>query len=169
MGAILSGFTALSPLTLQSPRLFAWSGRIGRLRYINYTAAAFWLSVVLGAAAGLALRATAWVLLSQVLGMLVSLLLLGVFTLALARRRLMDMGHSGWLALLLLAPLLNIAMLLWLLLGKGEVGANRHGAPPVANSAVVNVLAGIVVVLTVAGVAYLMVVQPMQPDPLSHM
>lgn len=165
----MSGFTALSPLTLQSPRLFAWSGRIGRLRYINYSAAAFWLSVVLGAAAGLALRATAWVLLSQAIAMLLSFLLLGVATLALARRRLMDMGHSGWFALLLLAPLLNAAVLLWLLLGKGEPGANRHGAPPVANSPVVKVLAGVVVVLTVAGVAYLLLVQPVAHDPLSHL
>lgn len=156
------------PLTLQSPHLFAWSGRIGRLRYINYSAAAFWLSVVLGVAAGLALRATALALLSQLLGMVLSFLLLGVFTLALARRRLMDMGHSGWFALLLLAPMVNVAVLLWLLLGKGEAAANQHGAPPVANTALVKALAAAVVVLTVAGVTYLMLAHPFYPDPVSH-
>lgn len=164
----MHSLSSAPPLALQSPRLFAWSGRIGRLRYINYSAAAFWLSVVLGVAAGLGLRATAWVLLSQVLGMLLSFLLLGVFTLALARRRLMDMGHSSWLALLLLVPLLNVAVLGWLLLGKGEIGANRHGAPPAANTTLVKALAAVVAVLAVAGMAYLMLVQPLQPAPLSH-
>ncbi|WP_181259221.1 DUF805 domain-containing protein [Pseudoduganella armeniaca] len=164
----MHSFTSAPPLTLQSPRLFAWSGRIGRLRYINYSAAAFWLSVFLGVAIGLALRKTSLALLSQLLGSLISLLLLGVFALALARRRLMDMGHSGWFALLLLAPLLNIAVLLWLLLGKGEAGANRHGAPPVANTALVKVLAAVVVVLAVAGGTYVMLAQPGYPDPVSH-
>ncbi|WP_193615704.1 DUF805 domain-containing protein [Massilia sp. YMA4] len=164
----MHSFTSSPPLALQSPRLFAWSGRIGRLRYINYSAAAFWLSVVLGVAAGLALRATAWVLLSQLLGTLISFLLLGVFALALARRRLMDMGHSGWFALLLLAPLVNVALLLWLLLGAGEAGANRHGAPPVANSLLVKALAGVVVVLTMAGMAYLLLLQPVPQDPWGH-
>jgi uncharacterized membrane protein YhaH (DUF805 family) len=164
----LHSFTSSPPLALQSPRLFAWSGRIGRLRYLNYTAAAFWLSVLLGVAAALALRATSWALLSQVLGTLISFLLLGVFTLALARRRLMDMGHTGWFALLLLAPLLNVAVLLWLLLGKGDAGANRHGAPPVANTTVVKVLAVAVAVLAVAGTTYLITVQPAYPDRVGH-
>lgn len=164
----MHSFTSVAPLTLQSPRLFAWSGRIGRLRYINYSAAGFWLSVFLGVAIGLALRKTSLALLSQVLGTLISLLLLGVFTLALARRRLMDMGHSGWFALLLLAPLLNVAVLLWLVLGKGEAGANRHGAPPVANTTVVKALAAVVTVLAVGGMTYLMLVQPGYPDPVSH-
>jgi uncharacterized membrane protein YhaH (DUF805 family) len=164
----LHSFTSSPPLALQSPRLFAWSGRIGRLRYLNYTAAAFWLSVLLGVAAALALRATSWALLSQVLGTLISFLLLGVFTLALARRRLMDMGHTGWFALLLLAPLLNVALLLWLRLGKGDAGANRHGAPPVANTTVVKVLAVAVAVLAVAGTTYLITVQPAYPDRVGH-
>jgi len=47
-------------------------------------------------------------------------------------KRLHDMEHSGWYALLLLVPIANIALGLFLTFKKGTVGPNSFGADPVA-------------------------------------
>jgi MFS family permease len=51
---------------------------------------------------------------------------LGVFIPA-AARRLHDLGWSGWLALLLFVPGVNVVALLMLLLAPGKAEANAHG------------------------------------------
>ena len=61
-----------------------------------------------------------------VLAMDVAFVVLGVL---LAIRRLHDMNASGWWAALLIAPLVNVIVLLVLAFTRGSEGANRFGPP----------------------------------------
>lgn len=47
--------------------------------------------------------------------------------LSLAIRRLHDMNRSGWLSLLMLVPIINIGLGVWLLLAPGTKGPNDYG------------------------------------------
>lgn len=48
-----------------------------------------------------------------------------------AAKRFHDLGQSGWLFLLLLVPIVNVCVGLWLLFGPGESCGNRFGPQPV--------------------------------------
>jgi len=117
------------------PKPFAVSGRIGRVRYLAYSfigmllvmLAAAILGGVLGASG--ASEGVSGALVQIVVGSLVLAL-----TLILARRRLNDMGRTGWWGLMLLVPLLNFIATVWLVFGKGDDGANAYGPPPAPNS-----------------------------------
>ncbi|MBS3932920.1 MAG: DUF805 domain-containing protein [Truepera sp.] len=50
-----------------------------------------------------------------------------VATFSYSIRRLHDTGHSGYFALLLFVPLVNIALVLYLLVMPGTRGPNRYG------------------------------------------
>jgi uncharacterized membrane protein YhaH (DUF805 family) len=63
------------------------------------------------------------------LNAIVSLVLL-VPNLAVAVRRLHDVGRSGWWLLILLVPLIGIVVLLIWYLSRGEDGPNRFGTDP---------------------------------------
>jgi len=49
-------------------------------------------------------------------------------------RRLHDLGHSGWWILLFLIPIGNVLFLFYLILFKGENGANIYGPDPITGS-----------------------------------
>lgn len=49
------------------------------------------------------------------------------FNLILIIRRLHDRNHSGWLAILLLIPILNFVFFLYLCVMKGTATSNRYG------------------------------------------
>lgn len=51
------------------------------------------------------------------------------FTFVFTIRRLHDRSHSGWLSLLLLVPLANIGIALYLLFAPGDAKSNAYGAP----------------------------------------
>lgn len=114
---------------------FAVHGRIGRVRYLAYSFGAMivllLIAIVLGALLGAlgAGPAVAAGLMQVLVGTLMA-----AANLVIARRRLHDMGKSGWWGVLLLVPLLNIVVTLWLALGKGDEGANAFGPPPAPNS-----------------------------------
>lgn len=114
---------------------FSFDGRIRRIEYLLssllggiVTAIAFWLGVgtaLFGAASGsgsgfgfgmfigfIALIAGLW------------------FTIAQDVKRLHDVDKSGWLLLLILIPIVNIALALYMLFADGTVGPNRYGADP---------------------------------------
>lgn len=55
------------------------------------------------------------------------LLVMAVFALSFYIRRWHDLGHSGWMSLLQLIPLVNLLVLIYLLCAKGEEGANAYG------------------------------------------
>jgi len=140
------------------PKLFSLSGRIGRVRYLAYGIGAGLLMLPLavllmgvgfltGAAAGPDAAAGG--------GLLGVLLLYGLsfaITLVLARRRLNDMGKTGWLGLLMLVPLVNVIVGLWLLFGPGDAQANEYGPAPAPNTTGVLILAWVLPVIFVLGI-----------------
>lgn len=137
------------------PRLFSAQGRIGRLRYIAYSFGAQMIALVLaGLGAGLLFPVIRNLDASPALaGSLMFLCYAPVLLtlLVMARRRLNDLDQSGWLALLMLLPLINILLSLVLLFWPGSKGANRFGPPPARNGVLV-VLFALVVPLATIGV-----------------
>lgn len=135
------------------PELFAVNGRIGRLRYMAYSVVLGLLSflalVVVGAVIGVVMAVTksnSGVVLAALLGYIPVL----AVTFILAKRRLNDMGHSGWLSLLLMVPLVGLFVWLWLMIGAGDPDANKYGPPPSENTTLVIVGACIMPLLLVA-------------------
>ncbi|SFG21785.1 Uncharacterized membrane protein YhaH, DUF805 family [Duganella sp. CF458] len=137
------------------PKFFSLSGRIGRVRYWAFSMGAgllmipimiltMGLGALTGAVAGAGVEGGAS---GGVLGAVVAYGLSFAITLVLARRRLNDLGKSGWLGLLMLVPLVNIFMALWLLFGPGDAQANEYGPPPASNSTFLKVVAWVVPVL----------------------
>lgn len=63
---------------------------------------------------------------------LVAVLLLNIASIMWSVRRLHDINLSGWWALLLWLPVINIGPLCYLLIAKGTAGDNRFGPDPLA-------------------------------------
>lgn len=129
------------------PKLFSLEGRIGRVRYLGYGFAIGMLMIPLmfvmtllgglgGAFGGMG-------------GMVLGYVIYIAATFVLARRRLNDLGKSGWLSLLLLVPLVNIGVGLWMLFGEGDQGSNEYGPAPAPNTTGVIILAWSIPVVTV--------------------
>jgi uncharacterized membrane protein YhaH (DUF805 family) len=116
------------------PKPFAASGRIGRVRYLAYSFVGMLIVMLAASILGGVLGATGSS--EQVSGataqIVVGALVLAL-TLILARRRLNDMGKTGWWGLLLLVPLLNFVVTLWLVFGRGDASVNAYGPPPGPN------------------------------------
>ncbi|WP_170289128.1 DUF805 domain-containing protein [Massilia sp. YMA4] len=131
----MTDFPAAPAGAVQQPQPFALHGRIGRVRYLAYSFGAMiallLVAIVLGALLGAigAGPAVAAGLMQLLVGTLMA-----AANLVIARRRLHDLGKAGWWGVLLLVPLLNIAVTLWLAIGKGDEGENAYGAPPAPNS-----------------------------------
>ena len=127
-----------------TPSIFQLRGRIGRVRYLAYgfvfgilvLLASALVATVAGEAAATWLSAAATAALGVLLGV----------------RRLHDLGRSGWIALGMLVPFVNLAIGLWLLCAPGDAGANRFGPAPGPNTRPLIVLAWAVPVIVVAGV-----------------
>lgn len=122
------------------PHVFAVRGRIGRLRYIAYGVGlgllALLLLFVVGAAMGVLMVVTkSNTGMTAAIGLAYLPMLAVMFI--LARRRLNDMGHSGWLSLLLLVPLVQFGVWLWLMIGAGDADENQYGRPPGDNTGLV--------------------------------
>ena len=138
------------------PRMFAMRGRIGRLRYLAYSIVLNILMLVVGGIlVGILASMSFAVDLLAVLLYIPSI----IVSLVMAIRRLNDMNQTGWLSVLILVPLVNFFVGLWLLFGPGTHGSNRYGPAPSPNTTAVKVLAwgglafGVVLVVIVAAVA----------------
>lgn len=152
-GAALSGMAG-SHETYE-PKLFAMKGRIGRLRYIAYLFGISILNMVPVMVIMGVLGATGMFAGSPDAMAGVSMLFyipLMVFSFVLAKRRFNDANRSGWLALLLLVPILNFVVSLYLLFAAGTEGDNDYGPAPSPNSTLVKVVAMIVPVVFIVGV-----------------
>jgi uncharacterized membrane protein YhaH (DUF805 family)/Tfp pilus assembly major pilin PilA len=118
-------------------KVFSASGRLGRVRYIGYSAG---LTFLFALVIGIAVAATASnpsVALSVTLVGYAAIL---VVTFLLAIQRAHDMNSTGWLALVALIPL--VSLLFWFV--PGTRGENDYGKQPPPNTAGVIVLACIV-------------------------
>lgn len=121
-------------------RILTSSGRIGRLRYIAYTVGLPMLVMMLvgllggliGGALGSSVGSTV------VLGIMgIGYIVVFVIVIMLTIQRCHDMDKSGWLALLLVIPLVNV--IFWFI--PGTDGENRFGLKPPPNGAGVILLA----------------------------
>jgi len=125
----------------QPVRLFSASGRIGRARYIAYGFGLYLLSMLAGVVGarlfgevGAVLATVAWVAMA-VLGVMLTI------------QRCHDFNVTGWLALLIVVPLANLAFLFI----PGTDGPNRFGAPTPPNSVGVLVVAWLIPGIVIAG------------------
>jgi uncharacterized membrane protein YhaH (DUF805 family) len=117
------------------PRLFSTAGRIGRVRYLAYVLGV-WVLVTLVAAPVILLLMVLLHSKSQQTAFLPAILSAVAMGLSfiVAKRRINDMNKSGWFALLLLIPFVNLAAGFWLLFCPGDKGANDFGPAPCGNS-----------------------------------
>ena len=110
--------------------VFSFSGRIRRIEYFLsclfggiVTGIAFWMGVFA------ALAGTGSFGLGVFIGFVV--LIGGIwFSLAQGVKRLHDLDKSGWLLIIGLIPIVNIAFGLYMIFADGTVGPNRYGNDP---------------------------------------
>jgi uncharacterized membrane protein YhaH (DUF805 family) len=131
------------------PLLWTASGRIGRVRYLAYHMLGILLVI---AAMGLALSTRN----SAIVGLLgfiygATAIAFYVYTFIWARRRLNDLGFSGWFQLVALIPLVNIILFLCLMFAPGEKETNKWGSRPLPSGPALLVLA-LIMPLGVVGV-----------------
>lgn len=118
------------------PRIFSTQGRIGRLRYLAYaTVAAVAAMLVTGVLGALLMGLTGSGDSGTGMAIMLGALYIPVLAVSfiMAKRRLNDLDRTGWLSLLLLVPLLNLVMALYLMFWPGTAGSNRYGPKPVPN------------------------------------
>jgi uncharacterized membrane protein YhaH (DUF805 family) len=138
------------------PTIFTTEGRIGRLRYLAYGVISYLcllpLALVMlligGIPTGDSGQASSIV---WILGGITYLALI-VMMFVLAKRRLNDLNQSGWLSLLLLIPLVNIVVSLWLVFAAGKKEQNSYGPYPVKNPLGVVLLALVLPLIFILGV-----------------
>lgn len=133
------------------PKVFSFSGRIGRLRYLAY--GLLWnlaASLVVGLIAFAAYNAANLVVVVLAIFASVAIAMVPMFSLTV--RRLNDLDNSGWWSLLYLVPLVSLALVIYVLFWPGTAGLNRFGAAPSANTPLVILGACIAAILTVASV-----------------
>ena len=133
---------------------YSLNGRIGRIQYLAY--GVIWglllsfiyaVVVLLGSMTGPSL--SGMILMLVFILMLPFLIYMYIF---LPRRRLHDLGKSGWWLLLLLVPIANLIMLLYLYFGRGQEGFNDYGLPPAPYTKVEFWLAMLVPIFSVLGI-----------------
>jgi len=120
----------LDPASEYQPvKIFSWRGRIGRLRYLAYSALGYFAMFVAAMVLGIVAAVSAQPAFVALIPLLVTVPYFA-FLVMLSVQRSHDMGWSGWSTLLLIVPL---APLVWVF-NRGCDGENRYGAPPPPNT-----------------------------------
>lgn len=118
-------------------RFFDWHGRVSRVQFLAYSTfnalialmLVALLFVMIGGFQGM-LNASSEQLPMSLLGASsVGVAVLFYLQLAVSKRRFNDLNKTGWLALLMLVPGVNVLVYLYLLAVKGSEGANYYGLP----------------------------------------
>lgn len=136
------------------PSLFSLHGRIGRLRYLAYS---FALSLIVMVIGGVFSAIVVGVTQNMGVAMIVLAIAIYIPSFALAfimaKRRLNDLDHSGWMSLLMLIPLANLILALYMIFAAGTPTTNRFGPRPVKNSRAVVIFGfGLPVFVCVIGI-----------------
>ncbi len=127
--------------------IFAWRGRIGRLRFLAYSMLMYIIAGVLSAiVAGIA-GATHAAGADTIINVVAYPVSIGLIMLVTIQRS-HDMGYTGWSALLALIPVVG---LIWVF-KAGTDGANEYGPPPVPNSLGVKLAALVFPAVAVIGI-----------------
>lgn len=120
---------------------YAKSGRIGRMRYLAYSA--IWCGVIL---ALLLLRAILANMLGNVIYVIFLIPVLVVLVYALfapAMRRFNDLNRSSWWAVLMLLPVINLLTVFYLSFQEGTEEENDYGLPAEPPTPWIKILGGI--------------------------
>ena len=121
------------------------NGRIGRMRLLAWN---FGISLILftAAAAIILLMGTlsnfnpdAGLKLAAKIGFSIYIYMI-LMNIIFVTKRLHDVNRSGWLLLLILVPLVNIFLGIYLLCAAGSPSSNNYGAPPPPNTTGIKVL-----------------------------
>lgn len=110
------------------------AGRFGRMSYLGWNALLLIVVMCLGILCAILLPGFTPDIQQ---GMpLTALLLIGLiyigllyFTFIFCIRRLHDRNHTGWLSLLMLIPVANICLALYLIFARGDARENQYGQP----------------------------------------
>lgn len=119
-------------------KVFSVNGRIGRVRYLAWSAAMFFTALGLYMISALAMAVS-----PVVGGILMAAIVIAavVVSVQIGVQRLHDIGWSGWLMLVNLIPVVGGVFALIMLVVPGTAEANRYGPPPPPNSTGAKVLA----------------------------
>lgn len=109
-----------------------YHGRLNRKPYILRGLLVGITSSVLSNVMGVMAESSSLALNLVSLVLLVVVLALCVVSVMLMIRRWHDLGKSGWFSLLLLVPLVNFVVGLYLWVKKGDDGPNQYGEDPLA-------------------------------------
>ena len=109
-----------------------YHGRLNRKPYILRGLMVGITSSVLSNVMGVMAESSSLALNLVSLVLLVVVLALCVVSVMLMIRRWHDLGKSGWFSLLLLVPLVNFVVGLYLWVKKGDDGPNQYGEDPLA-------------------------------------
>ncbi len=129
----------------QEVRMWAASGRIGRLRYLAYTTGAYLLAAVIIAFASALLRPGETGAMILLIVIYVPMVIFGVLA---AIQRSHDMDWSGWTVLLQIIPLIGF---IWVF-NPGTDGENKYGLPPPPNTVGVKILGFVLPAICIAAI-----------------
>lgn len=118
-------------------RFFDWHGRVSRVQFLAYSTfnalialmLVALLFVMIGGFQGMANASSEQLPMSMLGASSVGMAVLFYLQLAVSKRRFNDLNKTGWLALLMLVPGVNILVYLYLLAVEGTAGANYYGLP----------------------------------------
>ena len=118
-------------------RFFDWHGRVSRVQFLAYSTfnalialmLVAWLFVMIGGFQGMVNASSEQLPMSLLGASSVGVAVLFYLQLAVSKRRFNDLNKTGWLALLMLVPGVNILVYLYLLAVEGTAGANYYGLP----------------------------------------
>lgn len=118
-------------------RFFDWHGRVSRVQFLAYSTfnalialmLVALLFVMIGGFQGMRNASSEQLPMSLLGASSVGLAVLFYLQLAVSKRRFNDLNKTGWLALLMLVPGVNILVYLYLLAVEGTAGANYYGLP----------------------------------------
>ena len=112
--------------------LLTYQGRLNRKPYILYSVGIWFLMLILNVVADVLGDSRSSVALLVAFALYLAVLALCVPSVMLTIRRWHDLGKSGWFSLLLLVPLVNFVVGLYLWVKKGDDGPNQYGEDPLA-------------------------------------
>lgn len=118
-------------------RFFDWHGRVSRVQFLVYSTfnalialmLVALLFVMIGGFQGMVNASSEQLPMSLLGASSVGVAVLLYLQLAVSKRRFNDLNKTGWLALLMLVPGVNILVYLYLLAVEGTAGANYYGLP----------------------------------------
>lgn len=118
-------------------RFFDWHGRVSRVQFLAYSTfnalialmLVALLFVMIGGFQGMVNASSEQLPMSLLGASSVGVAVLFYLQLAVSKRRFNDLNKTGWLALLMLVPGVNVLVYLYLLAVEGTAGANYYGLP----------------------------------------